>query len=183
MLIGVVQRQRADAVQLFNLLIVQTAGDEVHAQRGAQVALDPLVKTSPPDRGVEAANQLQATGLLFKDIDPGMAGVHHHHMPDDGRQAQQLFGHGAGRGHFTERVQTPMGLGAQFLQLLPDRRGTIGRRGEDRERTAAGEQKICVDELAQLKPRHVPHQRCRHWHGLPIPCRNGAVDRNQARFG
>ena len=69
-LVRIVQRQRADSVQLFHLLVVQPAGDVVDAQRRAQITFHLFVKTRPTNGRIETANQLQAAGLLLEHVDP-----------------------------------------------------------------------------------------------------------------
>ena len=111
-----------------------------------------------------------------------MAGVYDDHMPNVAGELQHLLRHGAGRWHLSERTQAPGGLGAQFLQLLPNGRRAILHRGEAGQRSTLGHQKVPVDELSQLETRHVTHQRRGQWQGLPVPGRDGAVDRDEARF-
>ncbi len=68
--VRIVQWQSANPVQLFELFVIQSAGDVINAQWRAQVTFLLFVETCSSNGCIKAANRLQSGGLMLEDIDP-----------------------------------------------------------------------------------------------------------------
>ncbi len=162
-LVGVVQRERAGAVERFEVFGADFAGDEVNAQRRFHIADLGLARAEFALAEVVARLELGHAVALLKKIQTRTGGIHHDGALHVGRQRHQIGGNRPGRGRCGVGGEAGQCLRPKFqnagvlLRLLFRKRGWRGR-GEARRISGAGLHDIAQKQLRQGEMRVVPRQ-------------------------
>ena len=148
-LVGVIDRERAIAVEIGQLAAVDLRDHVIHPHRCLVVAFAHLLGAGLAVAGIEIGDEARGAVVVAIQVEAGALGVDHHRVFLLRPQLQQIARHVVGGRLVPVGAQT----GNCFVAQAVDFSVLHRRIAEAAERLGAGEQQIALDQVCQAEFR------------------------------